>query len=138
MNKMICVALVFVFLLCGCGNMTKSKGAAEAGVVTFHNQFNAGKVNGIISTAEPDMFDTTPKTKACSFLNTVRNKLGKTVNSKMTGWNVRMFNTDTTVVLVENTKFENGTGTETFTFRIKNQKAYLLGYYINSRNLAIK
>jgi hypothetical protein len=65
----------------------------------------------------------------------IDSKLGKVQSSSITTWNVKTFNFVTTVVLVSDTQFELGAGTETFTFRVNGDKATLLGYNINSMDM---
>jgi len=40
--------------------------------------------------------------------------------------------------LTQNTTFEQGTGTETFTFEMEGDKAVSVGYNINSKDLILK
>lgn len=138
MRTILCSLLALVVLLAGCGNITKGKGAAQAQVAVFHKQFNDQKIDTIISSADSEMFQSTSKADATDFINVVHTKLGKVTDTKNVNWNIQQFNTTTTVTLVQNTKFEKGSGTETFTFRIKKGKACLAGYYVNSRDLIMK
>ena len=46
----------------------------------------------------------------------VQRKLGKVTQTANAGFNIRSFNFVTTVVLTQNTTFEQGTGTEIFTW----------------------
>jgi hypothetical protein len=41
-------------------------------------------------------------------------------------------------VLTQTTTFEQGTGTEVFTFQMQGDKAVLVGYKINSKDLILK
>ena len=138
MNKTICAALALAALLCGCGNMTEGITSAKAQVAAFHQHMNAQDFGAIMSAADPDMFRVSPRTDVQSFLTVVHSKLGDVTDSQITTWNVRTFNGATTVVLVQNTKFQRGSGTETFTFRVRDKQAYLLGYDNNSRDLVMR
>jgi hypothetical protein len=123
----------------GCGNMTKGKAAAETQVSIFHEQFNNRDFDTLVNNAHPDMLKESTGAKVAEFCSTVRTKLGKVKDSKTQGWNVRgSVSTGTTVVLVTDTTFEEGKGTETFTFRIESEKARLVGYNINSQDLILK
>ena len=92
----------------------------------------------MVDGAHPDMLKASPKPQVTNLYSVVRRKLGKVTDSQTVNWNVRTFNAVTTVVLVQNTTFEEGKGAETFTFRIKNEQASLLGYNINSQDLIMK
>ena len=132
------LAILACLAITGCGDMTKSKAAAQAQVSAFHELFNDQDFTTMVDSAHPDMLKANPKPQLTKFYSVVRRKLGKVTASETAGWNVRTFNTVTTVVLVQNTTFEEGKGRETFTFRIKNEKASLLGYNINSQDLIMK
>jgi hypothetical protein len=71
-------------------------------------------------------------------MSAVQRKLGKVTQTSNAGFNVRTFNLTTTVVLNQNTTFEQGTGTEVFTFQMNGEKAVLVGYNINSKDLILK
>lgn len=132
------IAVLACLALTGCGNMTKGKAAAEAEVAAFHKQFNDHDFSAMVDGAHPDMLKASPKSELTNLYSVVRRKLGKVTDSQAVNWNVRTFNAVTTVILVQNTTFEEGKGTETFTFRIKNERASLLGYNINSQDLIMK
>ncbi len=140
LNKVVfyLVIALTTLLLGGCGNMMKATQVAKSQVVTFHQQFNAQNLNAIVAAADADMFQTTSKTDVIKLLAVVHKKLGKVTASQNERWNISSFNAVTTVELLQNTTFEQGKGTETFTFRIKGGKAYLAGYYINSQDLIMK
>ena len=131
MKRILCIAAALAAFLCGCGNISHNTGAAQTEVTTFHNRLNAKDFPAIISAADPTMFSATSKSDTTDFLKVVNKKLGKVTGSRTTRWNVQTFNGQTTVVLVQDTKFEKGSGTETFTVRMNNGKAQLLGYNVS-------
>lgn len=122
----------------GCGRFTKGKAAAESQVTTIHQQFNEEDLEAIVAGADPAFFKTASKAETLELFEAVRTKLGKVTNTKTHGWNIHAGTGGTTVRLIQKTTFETGTGTETFTFRIKNDQAKLLGYQINSRDLILR
>jgi len=138
MRYVVCIAAILAVLIGGCGNITKGKEAAEGQVVVFHQQFNNQDFNSITASAEPDMLSITPKPKVVDLFAAVYRKLGKVTSSQMTNWNLRTFNGETRVVLLENSKFEKGNATEQFVFRMRDGKAHLLSYNINSPDLIMK
>lgn len=71
-------------------------------------------------------------------MGAVQRKLGKVTQTANAGFNVRTFNLTTSVVLTQTTTYEQGTGTETFTFQMEGDKAVLIGYNINSKELVLK
>ncbi len=132
------LAILACLAVTGCGDMTKGKEAAESQVVTFHRQFNDEDLAAIVSAAHPDMFKGSSESEVTDFLGVVRSKLGKVTDAKTVGTVVRTVNGVMSAVLTLKVTFENGEGTETFTFLIENEKALLLGYNINSPDLIMK
>jgi hypothetical protein len=121
----------------GCG-MFKGKKAAEAGVADFHALYNDGKLTEIYSAGHAKFKKATTEEQFLEFLGAVQRKLGKVTQTKEVSFNLSSFNLTTTVVLSQNTTFEQGTGTEVFTFEMVGDKAVLVGYNINSKDLIIK
>jgi hypothetical protein len=68
-------------------------------------------------------------------LAAVRTKLGSMRATRRTGFNARVDSSGTFVELEYETEFENGTGTEEFTWEISNGRARLLSYNVSSRAL---
>lgn len=122
----------------GCGKFTKGKAAAESQMAAIHQQFNDGDLGAILAGADPAFFKATSKADTLELFEAIRTKLGKVTNSQTHGWNVHAGTGGTTVRLAQQTTFETGSGTESFTFRIKNDQAKLLAYQINSRDLIVK
>jgi hypothetical protein len=138
MMKKVILTIFACLAITGCGNMTKGKAAAQSQVTAFHKLFNDQDFKTMVDSADPKMLKVTSKSQLTDLYSAIRRKLGKVTASKSVRWNVRTFNTMTTVVVVQNTTFEKGKGMETFTFRIKKEKASLLGYNINSQDLIMK
>jgi hypothetical protein len=65
----------------------------------------------------------------------VHRKLRSVVKSTTVNWSVRNFNLETSVVLVQNTQFERGSGTETFTYVTSGEEVKLAGCHIESTDL---
>lgn len=121
-----------------CGGMLKGKSAAEQSVADFHVLYNDGKLSEIYLAAHPTFRATTTEKEFVEFVSAVRRKLGKVAQSSNAGFNVQTHNLTTTVVLNQSTTFEQGSGTETFTFQMKGDKALLVGYNIDSKDLILK
>ena len=134
MRKLTC-SLVVCLTLSGCGDTIKGKSVAEPQIATFHEKLDAQKFDEIYTTAAAEFRSAAPKEKVLKLFSVIEKKLGKVTSSSTTNWNVKTSNFVTTVVLVEETKFEKGTGTETFTFHVSGDKAELVGYHINSMDL---
>jgi hypothetical protein len=122
----------------GCGGMFNGKKAAEQSVADFHKLYNDGNLTAIYSAGHSKLKGAATEKEFLEFVGAVQRKLGKVTQASNVGFNVRTFNLTTTVVLNEKTTFEQGTGTETFTFQMEGDKAVLVGYNISSKDLILK
>lgn len=132
------LALSIALFASGCGDMFKGKKAAEQSVADFHKLYNDGKLLEIYSSGHSKLKDAATEKQFLEFVGAVQRKLGKVTQTSNAGFNVQAFNLTTIVVLNQNTTFEQGTGTETFTFQMEDEKAVLVGYNINSKDLILK
>ncbi len=132
------VLLIIVFLVLGCGDAKNAKVAGEIAIADFHQHFNNGQIGEIYNTSHSNFRTTTPVEDFNKLMSAVSRKLGKVKSTANQDWNIKVFNLITSVVMVQNTEFEQGKGTETFTFEMDGEKAVLLGYYINSSDLIAK
>lgn len=132
------VILGFAVITAGCGGMFKGKKAAEQSVADFHKLYNDAKLVEIYAAGHSKFKGVTTEKEFLDFIGAVQRKLGKVTHSANAGLNIRTFNLTTTVVLTQNTTFEQGTGTEVFTFQMEGDKAILVGYNINSKDLILK
>lgn len=73
-----------------------------------------------------------------SVLDAVHRKLGTVQGTIEHGWQVNSFNLQTNVVMTYETKFEHGTGTEQFVYRVGDVEPTLVVYNINSADLITK
>jgi hypothetical protein len=136
--KTISLFLVIALVASGCGGMFNGKKAADQSVADFHKLYNDGKLAEIYSAGHSKFKSATTEKQFVEFMSAVQRKLGRVTQTSNAGFNVRTFNLTTTVVLNQNTTFEQGTGTEVFTFQMVGNKAVLVGYNINSKDLILK
>ena len=68
----------------------------------------------------------------------LNDKLGVVLKSETVRSHYSAMTSGTTGVVVKETTFADGKGTETFTFRMEGDKALLLGYHIDSMDLLTK
>jgi len=135
MCRNLILALAACLLITGCGDTIKGKSIAESQVVNFHRQLDSAHFDEIYANADDAFRNAAPKEKVLGLFSAIEKKLGKVKSSSTKTWNVKTFNFVTTVILVADTEFEHGKGTETFTFQISGGKASLVGYNINSLDM---
>lgn len=134
----IAVSLYLVLLAAGCGNFVKGKAAAENSMARFHQQYSDGKLDDIWQEAHAKFRSASTKEKYDAFMGAVLRKLGKVKSTSNAGWRVNSHNLTTTVLMTQQTVFERGEGTESFTFEMEGGKAVLVGYNIQSMDLITK
>lgn len=127
-------ALMMCVPLQGCG-ITSGKADAEVAVTLFHEQLNATDFDAIWNDSDARFREATTREQYEALMGAVHRKLGRVVSTKTTDWSVRNVNLQTSVVLLQETQFERGTGRETFTYVAQGGGVKLLGYNINSMQL---
>jgi hypothetical protein len=135
MKRNLLFFVVVFAVLFGCTDTIKGKSIAEPKIAVFHDQLNAGLYEQIFTEASDEFRNAAPKEKIMALFTAIETKLGKVTSSSITSWKVNTYNFSTIVMLVADTKFEHGNGTETFTYGVSGDKAKLVGYYINSLDM---
>ncbi len=79
------------------------------------------------------------ETDFAALVQSIHRKLGKVQQSNLQSFQVGWFiGQGTMVTLFYNTQFVEGKAGEKFTWRIKNNRPILVGYFINSNGLVVK
>lgn len=121
----------------GC-SLTKGKGIAEAAVVEFHNQFNAGKYHEIYQQSDEGFKKSATEDEFTAVLEALHRKLGKVNQAHSSGWGVNTTMAGTMATLSYDVDFSEGKGNEQFVFHISGDKAYLYHYNVTSPLLITK
>lgn len=108
---------------------------AEKAVITFHEQYNASSFDAMYDMGADGLRATQARNEFTATLALLRAKLGQARGSQRTGFNSRIDSQGTFVELEYETDFENGEGTEEFTWAISDGQARLLGYNVTSKAL---
>jgi hypothetical protein len=117
-----------------------SQGTKEAkkGVAHFHEQFNQNQYHEIYSEATQVFRDAAPESEATAFFDKVHQKLGDEIRSGEPRYFANVSTGGTFVTLAYDSEFVHGRGREQFLWRIEGDKASLVRYDINSKDLIMK
>lgn|SRR5882724_10039925 len=129
------LGLILVALLLALGSacsLTKGKGIAEAAVVKFHDQFNAGQYHEIYQQADDAFKKSASEDEFIALLEAVHRKLGTVKQAHSSGWGVNAMPTGTMATLSYDIDFSEGKGNEQFVFHISGDKAALHRYHVTS------
>ena len=137
MKTPLLIAIFVGALVLTCCNPVKSTAEADKAAAEFHALFDAEDFDQIFNTAHADFQASQPREDTINFLRSVRDKLGSVKSTNRTGWQANSINMKTNVVLTFRTEFENGQGVETFTYRVIDGSAILLGWHVNSNALIV-
>ncbi|WP_028580876.1 hypothetical protein [Desulfogranum japonicum] len=132
------IILILSLFISSCSNFSEGKPKAEQALAEFYRNYNSPNFELIYDQAHEDFKKSTPRKEFLDFMMVVRQKLGEETESKNVGWKVNTHNLKTYVSLTQETTFQEGQAKESFLFRIQDEKAYLLNYNINSKDLIMK
>jgi len=124
-------------VVAGCSMSTDTK-VAERAVDTFHEMLNAGQSDAIYSASGDELKKAAKREEFVALLDAIHRKLGVTKSWTKKGWNVNYHTSGTFVTLNYSTIFDGGDAAEQFVYRLKDGKALLAGYHINSTALIVK
>lgn len=125
------MAAAIVFVSCFGANAQ----AADLAVEKFHSQMNAGAYDEIYSAASDEFKHATQQSDWTALLSAVRRKLGTVVDAKQTSVHATSGTFGDSVSQTYSTHFSDGDATELFNWAIRDNKAVLIGYRIESQQL---
>jgi Protein of unknown function (DUF4019) len=130
----LCIVLVAGLFVAGCSAGT-DVALARSEIAHFRELMAAQQFDQIYSAASDDFKKAATQQDFVNLLSAVERKLGAMRGTEESGWRVMQSLSGSTITLGFKTQFERGAGDETFIFRVKDGKALLLGYHINSNAL---
>lgn len=137
-NVTLTAILAFLLFMTSC-NSVNNKELAEQGVAQFHSQLNAAQYHAIYTESDEQFRRISNETDFAALVQSIHRKLGKVQQSNLQSFQVGWFiGQGTMVTLIYNTQFVEGKAGEKFTWRIKNNRPILVGYFINSNVLVVK
>ena len=129
--------LVVAAIVAGCSVPADTK-VAERAVDTFHEMLNDGQFDAIYAAAGDELKSAARREDFVALLEAIHRKLRITKSWTKQGWNVNYHTSGTFVTLNYSTIFDGGDAVEQFVYRLKDGKALLVGYHINSNALIVK
>jgi len=133
-TRRLCCFLVAAFLVAGC-SVSQDVGVAQAAVAHFRELMSQQQFGQIYSEGSAELKKTTTEQDLTKLLSAIDRKLGAVKDAQSNGWNLNYNASGNSITLNYKTRFERGTGTETFVYRMSGGKALLSGYRINSTDL---
>lgn len=134
------LASAWCVLLAGCSvrEMTTGRAEAEKAVSEFHESFNAGRFAEIYDAASDEFRAALKRERFLELVGAIQRKLGKVTGTENKGWRVNSRNLRTYVDLTQASRFDTGEAVETFSFVVRDGKAILIGYNIQSLDLIVR
>jgi hypothetical protein len=124
------------WMLLSCGSSSKNVQLAQESVGLFHAQLDTEQYGSIYASADEKFHNATAEADFVKLLGAIHGKLGVIRESNLRNTGVAWFaGQGATVTLVYETKFSGGTGIEKFVWHIKDNRATLYNYNINSNDL---
>lgn len=136
MRMAICVPLLL--LVMACGSPTQGKSAAEAEVLVFRELLQDRQFEALYQRSSSEFRASAPRQDVLALFDAIDRKLGPLQHAELVNSQVNSRNLVTTVALVYESQYEGGMATETFTYRIRDNGAEMLGYNIDSLAMLIR
>ena len=129
------IALAVVASSC---SLAKHRETADRAVDTFHNQLNASQFHEIYVQSGDEFKKAVTEPDAIALFDAVHRKLGMVKQATPTSWHVNTAPLGTMTMVSYDVEFSEGKGTEQFVFQMKDGKALLVNYNVNSPLLITK
>lgn len=131
------MAFAAAAMLGGC-SIKETMRSADAAVVRFHDDLDAGRSRTIWDATGEDMRTATTQKQFVAMLDAIHRKLGNVRSSRQVGWNRNASTRGSFMTVTNETLFDRGSGTEKFVFRKgKADELALVGYHIQSNEMMV-
>ena len=121
-------------MLAACNPAAQTDEAAKK-IEAFHASYNAGDVDAMYASGNDAFRKSATRDQLAELVGIVTEKLGKVVSAEQTGFNTAFDNGVNTTIIDMKVKFENGEGTEKFTFEGEGESMRLLNWNLQSEQL---
>jgi len=134
--RLIRTALIVITLVGGaaasaCG-LSADRATAEAAVASFHSQYNAGAFQALYASSAPEFKTATRESDWLDFMSTLKRKAGPFTSAQQTAWQVNGGTGGSSVNVSYDSVFGELKATERFSFDVRDGKALLVGYRVES------
>nr|WP_298928588.1 hypothetical protein [uncultured Erythrobacter sp.] len=136
MISRILLAVFGAFALVAC-NPIENLDQSEARITQFENAYSAEDVDALWRLSSEDLREVTPREEFEDFVTVFISRLGAIKSSSRASFNVNSNNGVTSTVIVMDTEFELGEGTQTYTFHGNGEDMKLVGWFVNSPRLMV-
>jgi hypothetical protein len=118
--------------------MGESRKTAERAVDVFHSQLDSERYSEMYAQADEDFKKAGSQEELEKLVRAVHQKLGKVRTANQVGYLVNVSTNGTFVTLTYDTAFADGKATEQFVWRLRDGRAALYNYNVNSIDLVTK
>ena len=122
------------FALSACYS-TAEIGETTHAIEMFHFDLDQAYYAQIWKSTASEMRTSTTEPDLTKFLTAVHKKLGQVAQTQQMGVNVNYNTAGTYITVTMHTRFQHGTGDETFVFRSKDNDVRLVGYHVASNDM---
>jgi hypothetical protein len=137
-NILVLTLVIAASLILGSCSLAKHRQTAQKAVDTFHDQLNAGQFQEIYAQSGDEFKKAISEADAIALFEAVHRKLGMVKQATETSWRVGTAPLGTMTIVAYDVEFSEGKGTEQFAFQMKDNKALLVNYNVNSPLLITK
>ncbi|MBV7260165.1 hypothetical protein [Erythrobacter crassostreae] len=136
MISRVLLAVFGAFALAACNPMENLE-QSEARIAQYEKAYSSGNSDALWRLSGEKLREVTPREDFDNLVTVFSSRLGKIESSERSSFNVNSNNGVTQTVIVMNTEFEQGQGTQTYTFFGNGEDMQLVGWNVDSARLAV-
>ena len=130
------LVILGALFLAACNPMANLE-EGEAQITKFERLYSKGQDDALFAMTGEKWREVSSREEFDDLLKVINARLGKIVSSERSNFNVNTFNGVTTTVIAMDTEFEQGKGTQVYTFQGGGEDMELVGWTVNSPRLII-
>ena len=110
----------------------RAREAADSASLEFRMRISRGAYGEIVRSAAPEFQAATTAPDFAKTMESLKERLGAWQSSEEPAWKVLAGISGQTVTVIYNSRFERGTATEEFVWRVRQGRPALAGYHVKS------